>query len=203
VALVLEGNLVRLEPLANDHIPALVAATEEDRSTYGYSVIPDGLEETTAYVNAAISEPDYLPFAIRLLATGTVVGTTRFARITPWEWPEGNPNQRRDRPDVVEIGYTWLAASAQRTGVNTEAKYLMLAHAFDVWDVHLVRIRTDVRNARSRAAIERLGATLDGCLRADMPGADGSVRDSAYYSISRAEWPAVRTKLEGLMRQAR
>ena len=86
----------------------------------------------------------------------------------------GNPRQRRDLPDAVEIGATWLAASARRTAVNTEAKLLLLRHAFEVWDVHRVRFKTDVRNARSRASIERLGAVFEGVLRADRPGADGS-----------------------------
>jgi RimJ/RimL family protein N-acetyltransferase len=193
------GNVVRLEPLRREHIPALVAAASEDRSTYKWNVVPDGIEETTAYVEAAITDPDQRPFAIYVLSVDRVVGTTRFAAMTPWHWPRGHPLQRHDRPDVVEIGHTWLAASAQRTGVNTEAKFLMLTHAFDVWDVHLVRIRADVRNQRSRDAIERMGATFDGYLRADRPGADGTVRDSAYYSIARAEWPRVREHIKTLM----
>ena len=95
---------------------------------------------------------------------------------------------------------TWLAASAQRTGANTEAKSLMLGHAFEAWEVHLVRLRTDRRNLRSRTAIERLGARFEGVRRADRPGVDGTVRDSAFYSITRAEWPAVRERLGRLLR---
>ena len=101
---------------------------------------------------------------------------------------------------MAEIGHTWLAASAQRTGINTEAKFLMLRHAFEVWEVHVVRLRSDQRNARSRSAIERLGARFEGVRRADRPGADGTVRDSAFYSISVAEWPAVRDHLGALLR---
>jgi len=100
---------------------------------------------------------------------------------------------------VVEIGATWLAASAQRTRCNTEAKILMLAQAFDVWQVHRVSLKTDARNAKSRRAIERLGALFEGVRRADMPGSDGSVRDSAYYSIVRAEWPDVRKRLDATL----
>ena len=95
---------------------------------------------------------------------------------------------------------TWLAASAQRTRCNTEAKLLMLAHAFERWQVHSVSLKTDERNARSRRAIERLGARFDGLRRADMPGADGTVRTSAYYSILAAEWPVVCEGLRGNLR---
>lgn len=103
---------------------------------------------------------------------------------------------KHGRPDVVEIGGTWLAASAQRTRCNTEAKYLLLRHAFEVWDVHRVAFRTDVRNETSRAAIERLGAKLEGIRRADKPARDGIVRDSIFFSIVRAEWSVVGATLE-------
>jgi RimJ/RimL family protein N-acetyltransferase len=102
----------------------------------------------------------------------------------------------------VEIGWTWLAADAQRTALNSEAKYLMLAHAFERWRVHRVSLQTDARNARSRAAIERIGARLDGVLRAQRPAADGTVRDSAYYTILDSEWPAVRARLEARLGHA-
>jgi RimJ/RimL family protein N-acetyltransferase len=125
-----------------------------------------------------------------------VVGSTSFIEPRVWDWPPGSALQRSDRPDVVEIGSTWLAASAQRTRCNTEAKLLMLAHAFERWQVHAVSFKTDERNARSRRAIERLGARFDGVRRADMPGADGTVRNSAHYSIVAAEWPAVRARLD-------
>ncbi|PYN50337.1 MAG: hypothetical protein DME00_05930 [Candidatus Rokuibacteriota bacterium] len=125
-----------------------------------------------------------------------VVGGTSYLDLQQWRWPPGSPLQRTDRPDALEIGATWLSASAQRTRCNTEAKYLMLSHAFDVWLVQRVALKTDERDSRSRQAIERLGARLDGVRRADMPGQDGSVRSSAYYSIVRAEWPAARARLE-------
>ncbi|HXB38378.1 MAG TPA: GNAT family protein, partial [Acidimicrobiales bacterium] len=104
--------------------------------------------------------------------------------------------QRTGVPDVVDIGFTFLAASAQRTPVNTEAKLLMMTHAFEVWEVHRVALQTDVRNKRSWAAIKRIGGQLDGIMRADRPGADDTVRTSARFSIVVEEWPAVKTRLE-------
>jgi len=185
-----------------EHIPALVAAASESRTTYGYNWVPDGEREVTLYVNHALEQEAkgaQLPFVHVQLPAGVVVGTTRFSEMQPWEWPPGSPMQRTDRPDTVEIGYTWLAASAQRTAINTEAKLLMLTHAFDVWDVHAVFLKTDARNERSRNAIARLGATFEGVRRAERVAADGTVRDSAYFSIVAAEWPDVRAHLERLL----
>ena len=196
----LTGRYVRLEPLVPEHVPALVAAFSESRDSYAFTVVPDGEADAARFVEEAVANPDHLPFATRRLADGEVVGTTRYAALTPWVWPPGHPRQRHDRPDVVEIGGTSLAASAQRTGVNTEAKLLMLTHAFETWDVYAVRIRTDVRNDRSRAAVERLGFRFDGVLRADRPGADGSVRDSAYYSMRSEEWPVAKAALAAKLR---
>ena len=137
-----------------------------------------------------------LPFATVECASGTVVGSTRFWNLEYWSWPAGHPLRRPEGvPDAVEIGYSWLAPEAQRTAVNTEAKLLMLAHAFEAWQVHRVTLKTDVRNARSRAAIERLGARLDGVLRAATPASDGGLRDTAWYSLLRSEWPEVRERL--------
>jgi N-acetyltransferase len=201
--LTLAGRHIRLEPLAMEHVPALVAAASESRASYRYSVVPDGEAAMRAYVAAAAearAAAEHLPFATVRQADGRVIGTTRFSDLTPWTWPDGSPHQREGRPDVAEIGHTWLAASAQRTGANTEAKWLMLRHAFEAWEVHLVRLRTDRRNLRSRAAIERLGARFEGVRRADRPGVDGTVRDSAFYSITRGEWPAVRDRLAALVR---
>jgi len=114
----------------------------------------------------------------------------------------GNRHQRGpERPDVVEIGATWLAAAAQRTPINTEAKVLMLTHAFDHWRVHRVSLMTDARNQRSRDAIGRLGARFDGILRAARPASDGVIRDTAAFSILEAEWPAVRANLEARLTQ--
>lgn len=196
----LEGHFVRLEPLTLDHVPALAAAARGSRETYGWTTVPDGEAATAAYVQSALREQAAgraLPFATVLRASETVVGTTRFGNIEYWAWPLESPNQRgADLPDAVEIGWTWLAANSQRTPVNTEAKLLMLRYAFETLRVYRVRLMTDRRNERSRRAIERIGGKLDGILRAHTPGTDGSVRDSAVYSIVEAEWPGIGAALE-------
>ncbi len=196
--LVLQGTHVRLEPLTLAHVPALCRAAAGPRDTYAFTVVPVAEAPMRAYVEAALAEQAarrVLPFAT-VDASGTVVGSTRFGNIEFWPWPPGNAHQRgADLPDVVEIGWTWLTASAQRTAVNTEAKVLMLTHAFETWRVHRVSLMTDARNTRSRAAIERLGAHADGVLRAQRPATDGTIRDSAAYSILESEWPAVKARL--------
>jgi RimJ/RimL family protein N-acetyltransferase len=198
--LVLSGPTVTLRPLSIADATPLAAAAAESRQHYTYTRVPDGIAEAESYITAALRDRDAghrLPFVT--LWNDRAVGCTSYLDVQQWRWPAGSPLQRTDRPDAVEIGATWLSDSAQRTRCNTEAKYLMLTHAFDVWEVHRVALKTDERNARSRRAIERLGARLDGVRRADMPGQDGSVRNSAYYSIVRAEWPAVRAKLEAAL----
>jgi N-acetyltransferase len=181
---ILEGGEVRLEPLGLAHLEALVAAAAESRATYGLTHVPQDAAEMRAYIETALAT-DCVPFAT--VWRERVVGSTRFGNIERWSGG--------DTIDAVEIGWTWLAASAQRGPVNTRAKILMLDHAFDVWHVRRVTLKTDARNARSRAAIERVGARLDGILRAHMPAADGGVRDSAVFSILAAEWPAARARL--------
>ena len=193
----LVGAEVTLRPMSLDDVDALAAAAGESREHYGWSVVPEGRGGVRAYVEKRLRQRDagaWLPFVT--VWRGRVVGSTSFIDPVVWDWPAGSAHQRTDRPDAVEIGGTWLAASAQRTRCNTEAKLLMLAHAFERWEVHVVYFKTDERNERSRRAIERLGARPDGILRADMPGADGTVRNSAYYSITAAEWPAVKARLE-------
>ena len=199
----LDGRFVRLEPLSESHVPALVEAAAEDRSTYQWAYVPDGPEAMTAYVREALSKVAsgaHVAFATVGKGAGPggsdrVVGATRYLEIAFWEWPPGATHQRHGVPDVVDIGATWLAGSAQRTPLNTEAKLLMMAHAFEVWRVHRVGLQTDVRNTRSRGAIERIGAQLDGILRADRPGADDTVRTSARFSIVAADWPGVKARL--------
>jgi RimJ/RimL family protein N-acetyltransferase len=130
-----------------------------------------------------------------------VVGSTRFGNIEFWTWPPASPNQRgEDVPDAVEIGWTWYVPDAQRTGINTEAKLLMLTHAFETWRVHCVRLKTDARNERSRQAILGVGARFDGILRGHAVAADGTVRHSAFYSILDAEWPEVKERLRARLR---
>jgi RimJ/RimL family protein N-acetyltransferase len=196
---VLEGRHVRLEPLSTAHCDALAVIGAGPRATFGLTIVPSDAAETERYVEAALRERDAgraLPFATVARATGRVVGSTRFGNVEFWAWPPGNPNQRGAQlPDAVEIGWTWLVPDAQRTAINTEAKLLMLGHAFEVWRVHRVRFMTDARNTRSRDAIVRLGARPDGVLRGHTVGADGTVRDSASYSILEPEWPAVKARL--------
>ena len=145
-----------------------------------------------------------MPFATVDQTTRRIVGSTRFGNIEYWSWPAGNPNQRgEDLPDAVEIGWTWLSADAQRTGIKTEAKLLMLTHAFEGWRVHRVWLMTDPRNTPSREAILRLGARFDGVLRAHTVGADGTVRDSAAYSIVDGEWPGLKERLQSRLRSQR
>ena len=196
-AVVLRGQTVTLRPLAASDAGALAAAAAESRQEFVYTRVPDGVEQAHEYIELALAEREAgrrLPFAI--VWHDRVVGSTSYLDVQRWRWPAGSPLQRAAYPDVVEIGATWLAASAQRTRCNTEAKHLLLTHAFEVWQVHRVALKTDARNAKSRRAIERLGAMFEGVRRADMPGQDGSVRNSAYYSIVQAEWPAVRRTLE-------
>jgi N-acetyltransferase len=202
---VLEGRHVRLEPLTAGHTRALVEAATGPRETYALTVVPGDEATMARYIQTALGEQGAgraLPFATVSRGTGLVVGTTRFGNIEFWAWPPGNLNQRgEDRPDVVEIGWTWLAASAQRTRINTEAKLLMLAHAFEEWRVHRVSLMTDARNERSRRAILRLGARFDGVLRAARPASDGGIRDTAAFSILEDEWPAVKTQLQSRLDQ--
>ena len=196
---VLEGRHVRLEPLAPGHARDLLAAASGPRETYGFTTVPADEPAMAAYIEAALREQRAgraLPFATVAKVTGRVVGSTRFGNIEFWAWPPGNANQRgEDTPDVVEIGWTWLAADAQRTPINTEAKLLMLAHAFETWRVHRVSLMTDSRNERSRRAILRLGARFDGVIRAQRPGSDGMIRSTAAFSILENEWPTVKGQL--------
>ena len=191
----LEGRLVVLEPLALSQVGALVEAATESRDTYGFADVPSGPEEMAAYVRQALEQPGVMPFAI--VAQGRVVGTTRFLRMEHWSRLADRP---ADVPHVADIGWTWLAASAQRTGVNTEAKYLMLRHAFETWRVFRVAIKVDAPNEASRRAVESLGAKLDGIRRAERLGEDGTVRDCAWYSILLDEWPAVKKRLQARLR---
>jgi RimJ/RimL family protein N-acetyltransferase len=201
----LEGRFVRLEPLTQAHAGALLAAATGPRDTYDLTLVPGSAGETAAYIETALAEQRAnrsLPFATVDRASGRVVGSTRFLNIEFWMWPAGNRHQRGpERPDAVEIGATWLSASAQRTPINTEAKLLMLTHAFDHWRVHRASLMTDARNQRSRQAILRLGARFDGILRAARPASDGAIRDTAAFSILESEWPAVRFNLEARLTQ--
>lgn len=186
------------------HVGGLLAAATECRDTYGFTLVPGDRESMARYVRAALEDQRTgwaLPFAVRDGAGGRVVGATRFLDLDYWSWPPSWPPGRSTPepgavPTVAEIGSTWLAASAQRTGSNTEMKLLMLGHAFDEWRVLRVTLKTDARNQRSRAAIERIGGRFEGVRRAHARAVDGSVRDSAYYSVLAEEWPRVREGLQ-------
>ncbi|MDX2704187.1 GNAT family protein [Streptomyces sp. PA03-6a] len=200
----LEGKHVRLEPLSAAHVDGLLRAAAESRDTYAYTKVPADREAMARYVEEALQDQATgaaLPFAVRDVQRDALIGSTRFLDLDHWTatpaWPAGRSVPRSGAvPTVAEIGSTWLAASAQRTPCNTEAKLLLLTHAFDVWDVLRVTLKTDARNARSRVAIERIGGRFEGIRRAHTLAVDGTVRDSAYYSILAGEWPGVRGALE-------
>jgi N-acetyltransferase len=195
---VLQGSYVRLEPLSHHHIDGLSAAAAADPSLYQWSKVPQGKQEVAKYVDAALASKNAgsaIPFATVRIEDSTVIGSTRFFDLERLPWPTDHPLHARQTPDVCEIGYTWLTRSAIRTRANTEAKFLMLKHAFEVWQVFRVCLHTDARNQRSRAAMERIGAQFEGILRGFRLAVDYIPRDSARYSIVAAEWPAVKAKL--------
>ena len=190
----LHGRHVDLVPLAREHAAELAEAAAGDRSSYGYTEVPDGPKHAADYIDRLLAQRDAdvaVPFAQRRRADGRLVGCTRFMELRRW--------RGRPEPDEVEIGGTWLAPDAQRSPINTEAKLLLLVHAFDVWGVARVALATDVRNERSRRAIERIGAHFEGTLRHHRPsltpGEDGRPRDTALYAITDEDWPLVRARL--------
>ena len=200
--LLLTGRHVRLEPLNAGHVAGLVRAAATDRSLYQWSPIPQTDIEAQRYVDTAMSWQQAgtaYPFAIVRMQDGIVLGSTRFWNVERWLWPEGHARHGRDLPDVCEIGYTWLSSMAIRTAANTETKRLMLAHAFESWEVLGVCFYTDARNSRSRAALERIGAQYEGILRSHRMAADYTARNSVRYSIVAAEWPVVRRRLDEML----
>src|SRR3989475_6409214 len=191
--LTLQGRSALRRPLARGDAPALRALAAGPRGTFEWALVP-APEQVERYVETALSQMGRraaVVFAI-CLPSGEVVGCTRLFDLQRWEWPEGkDPRPGQDVLDAAEIGYTWLAERAQRTAVNTEAKLLLLRHAVGTWRCFRVTLKTDERNARSRRAIERLGAHLDGILRGFQPSADVSPRYTAYYTILDLEWSEV------------
>lgn len=186
---------MRLEPLDHRHAADLAVAAEEDRGSYRFTWVPRAAE-VEAYVDAQLTRAaagQLAPYAQVERASGRAVGATAY--LDPRLWPTGDGGLC-----AIEVGYTWLAASAQGTGLNTEAKYLLFRHAFEQWGVARVDLKTDARNGRSRAAIEGVGARFEGVLRnwsrSWAPGEDGRLRDSAIFSITATEWPDCRTALE-------
>src|SRR3981189_545636 len=204
-SLFLEGKHVRLAPLELSRAQGVAAAAAADRSLYQWSPVPQGETEARKYVETALTWRDAgtaIPFAIVRVDDDIVVGSTRFWNLERWSWPPSHASHGRSVPDVCEIGYTWLTRSAVRTGANTAAKVLMLTHAFEVWHVLRVCFHTDSRNARSRAALERIGGQFEGILRAHRMAADYIARDSVRYSVIAAEWPTVKQQLSQFLSQA-
>jgi RimJ/RimL family protein N-acetyltransferase len=203
----LRNDVVALQPLSHEHEEGLLRAASGARETFALTWVPATPDEVRRYVEMALAEQTRgvsVPFATCDARTGNVVGSTRFMTIERWTWVKGSPLQRSpEYTDAVEIGSTWLSPEAQRSPINTSAKLLMLTHAFEAWDVRRVTLKTDARNARSRAAIERIGGRLDGVLRAHMPAFDGRVRDTAFYSILHDEWPDVGERLRIMARPLR
>ncbi len=181
----LAGEVVTLEPLRPGHAGALGTAASDGRLWelwYTSVPTPQGMAADVAAKLAQQDAGTMLPFTVRRNDTGAVVGVTTFCNVD-LETPR------------LEIGYTWTAATAQRTGVNTESKLLLLGHAFDVLGCLAVEFRTHWHNTRSRTAIAALGAKQDGVLRNHRRQPDGSLRDTVVFSITDAEWPAVRMHL--------
>ena len=186
---VLEGRIVRLEPLTRDHLDGLAEVAFDPnlwQFTLARPVDRAGLE---AWLQTALDNAEAgieLPFATVLRASGKPIGSSRFLNIVP--------EHRR-----FEIGWTWLAASAQRTGANREAKLLQLEHGFERLGANRIEFKTDSLNEKSRTALLGIGATFEGIFRNHMVMPDGRLRHSAYYSVTREEWPEVRARLVGLL----
>jgi RimJ/RimL family protein N-acetyltransferase len=182
----LEGRYVRLEPLVKVHLAGLAEVGLDEELWRWIPTQVRTAEEMAAYIETALEEQARgvsLPFAIVEKAAGRAIGSTRY----------GNIDRTHHR---VEIGWTWVARECQRTAVNTEAKYLLLRHAFETLGCIRVELKTDSLNEKSRAAILRIGAQHEGIFRNHMITASGRIRHSAYYSIIDSEWPAVKTRLE-------
>lgn len=187
----LEGRHVRLVPLSLEQLPQLAAAGADESLWRWYSIhagTPDGMR---AFVQDALTAQERgtaVPFAVVEAATGAIVGSTRFGAI----------EQAHRR---AEIGWTWLQPRCQRSGINTEMKYLMLRHAFEAWGLMRVEFKTDSLNDKSRNALRRIGATEEGVLRNHMVTWSGRIRHSVYYSVTDGDWPAVKARLEAMMRK--
>ncbi len=186
----LTGKVVRLEPLSEAHVPGLTAVGMNDEIwrwlPYGVMKNEEDIRGWVREMLRRAANGADRPFVVIYLASGRVAGATRYMDIHPKDY-------------ALEIGGTWYGVEFQRTGVNTEAKYLLLRHAFEDLKCIRVQIKTDLRNERSQKAIERIGAVREGVLRHNMIMPDGYQRSSVYYSILDNEWPAVKARLEGMM----
>ncbi len=187
----LTGRWVRLEPLAEAHATGLFAAGGPDEEIWRYMTVGPmrSEEEMLEYVRNMLhlqARGHEIPFCVMDLASGRPVGSTRYMNISRGDF-------------ALEIGGTWYARAFQRTATNTECKYLLLCHAFETLGCVRVQLKTDARNLRSQAAIERLGAVKEGVLRKHMRLSDGYQRDSVMYSITDEEWPGVKARLESFL----
>jgi N-acetyltransferase len=188
---ILEGSLVRLEPLSLDHVPVLAEVALDPRIWRWTIARPTTEEELRSWAEAAIAGRDSgteLPFATIDLASGRAIGSSRYMNVVL--------EHRR-----LEIGWTWVAPAYQRTGANREAKLLMLSHAFDTLGCRRVEFKTDALNEPSRTALLGIGAQFEGIFRKHMVMPEGRMRDSAYYSVIDDEWPHVRAALEAGLRR--
>ncbi|HTV07495.1 MAG TPA: GNAT family protein [Candidatus Aquilonibacter sp.] len=195
----LEGDHVRLEPLERRYAAALAKASAADTSLYQWSIVPVGRGAVESYIDTALAWREAgtaLPFVTVRKADEAVIGSTRFFELERWAWPEGSAHCGKHVFDTGEIGYTWLTASAIRTAANTEAKLLILTHAFETWKMCSVHLCTDERNERSANAILRIGAKFEGVLRAHRMAADFTPRNTKRFSIVAEEWPQVKRGLE-------
>ncbi len=187
---VLTGHTVRLEPLGAEHAQGLY---NRGRVKADWAYLPRGcfvdLADTRQWIEEALNAPAHLPFAIVDIAKARVVGSTRYLNIRP---------EHRS----LEIGWTWLGEEWQHTATNTEAKLLLLSHAFEKLGCVRVEFKTDARNKRSQQALSRIGATREGVLRNHMIVQSNFLRDSVYFSIIEAEWPEVKLRLEALAKRA-
>ena len=185
----LEGQRIRLEPMTRAHLAALVEAGGHAELWKWTSTTAETHEGMAAYVESALRDREAgiaMPFVTIDSESGRVIGSTRFGNMDP-------ANRR------VEIGWTWITPAFQRTWVNSEAKYLMLGHAFEVWKCIRVELKTDALNEKSRTAMKRIGAREEGTLRQHMVTWTGRLRDTVYYSILDSEWPEVRDKLASFL----
>ena len=185
----LEGRRVRLAPMSAEHFDAIVSAGSDDTLWKWTGTRADTPESMRIYVDAALADAKAgtaLPFVTIDKSSGEVIGSTRF----------GNIDRANKR---MEIGWTWINPRFQRTHVNSEAKYLMLKHAFETLGCVRVELKTDVLNTKSRAAMLRMGAKEDGVLRKHMLTYSGRWRDTIYYSVLDTEWPEVRQRLQGFV----
>jgi RimJ/RimL family protein N-acetyltransferase len=189
--LTLAGRLVRLEPLVHAHLPGLIEAAEDGRMWdrwYTSVPTPDGMAAEVDRRLALLAEGAMVPFTATRVSDGQVLGMTTFCDIEP-------------AVPRVEIGYTWNRVSAHGTGTNPESKLLLMTQAFETWRVEAVKFLTHRMNQQSRAAIERLGAELEGVLRAHKLDRDGRVRDTAVYSVLARDWPMVKAGPEARVRR--